>query len=51
MVLNALLQLGKHNAFYANIQIKEETLDWMEGKGEVNVGTEGVELDIKCTSR
>ena len=50
-VLNALLWLKKHNAFYANIQIKEENLDWMKGKEEVNVGTEGVELDIKCTPR
>ncbi len=50
-MLNALLWLKKHNAFYANIQIKEENLDWMKGKEEVNVGTEGVELDIKCTAR
>ena len=50
-MLNALLWLKKHNQFYANIQIKEENLNWMKGKEEVNVGTEGVELDIKCTPR
>ena len=50
-VLNALVWLKKHNPFYANIQIKEENLDWMDGKGEVNLGTVGVNLDIKCTSR
>ena len=50
-VLNALLWLKKHNAFHANIQTKEENLDWMKGKEEVNVGTEGVELDIICTQR
>ena len=50
-VLNALVWLKKHNQFYANIQIKEENLDWMDGKEEVNLGTEGVNLDIRCTSR
>ena len=50
-VLNALFWLKKHNPFYANIQIKEENLDWMDGKEEVNLGTVGVNLDIKCTSR
>ena len=33
------------------LQTKEENLDWMKGKEEVNVGIEGVELDIKCTPR
>ena len=50
-VLNALVWLKKHNPFYANIHIKEENLDWMEGKDEVNLCTEGIELDIKSTPR
>ena len=50
-VLNALVWLKKHNPFYANIHIKEENLDWMEGKEEVNLCTEGIELDIKSTPR
>ena len=50
-VLNALVWLKKHNPFYANIKINEENLDWMDGKEEVNLGTEGVNLDIKCTAR
>ena len=50
-VLNALLWLKKHNPFYANIQIKENNLDWMKGKEEVNLGTQGVNLDIKSTPR
>ena len=50
-IINALLWLKKHNIFYKNIQIKEENLDWMEGKEEVNVGMEGLELNIKDTPR
>ena len=50
-VLTALLWLKKYNPFYANVQIKEDNLDWMKGKDEVNLCTDGVELDIKCTTR
>lgn len=46
-VLNALHWLKKHNPFYHNIQIREENLDWMGESDEVNVGTDGIELEIQ----
>jgi hypothetical protein len=45
-VLNALHWLKRHNPFYHNIRIREENLDWMKGSNEVNVGTNGIELNI-----
>ena len=50
-VVNALRWLQKHNPFYKNITIKEENLDWMNGEDEVNLGTDGVELTMKESSR
>jgi hypothetical protein len=34
-VLEALLWLKKHNPFYANVSIKEDNLEWMQGEDEV----------------
>jgi len=46
-VLNALKWLQKHSPFYANITIRERNFDWMDGAEEVNMGTDGVILDMK----
>ena len=46
-VLTALHWLKKHNPFYRNINIREENLDWMNGADEVNMGTNGVVLNMK----
>ena len=48
-VLGALRWLKKHNPFYRNIQIREENLNWMGDQDEVNVATDGYELNIKNT--
>ena len=50
-ILNALTWLKKHNPFYKNIRIKEENFDWMNGKEEVNVGPDAVELNVKETTK
>ena len=51
-VLNALHWLKKHHAFYHDIQIKEEHLDWMENKKEVNLcSAQALEVDINSTPR
>ena len=48
-VLDALVWLKRHNRFYENIQIKEENMEWMEGRDEVNLCTKALELEIKTT--
>ena len=50
-VVNALKWLQKHNPFYRNIKIKEENFDWMNGAEEVNMGSDGVVLNMKESSR
>ena len=50
-VVNALKWLQKHNPFYANIKIMERNLDWMEGAEEVNMGTDGVVMKMKESTR
>jgi hypothetical protein len=42
-ILDALLWLKKHNPFYANVSIKEENLDWMQGEEEVSIATNALE--------
>ena len=46
-VLDTLLCLKKHNPFYADVSIKEENLDWMQGEEEVSIATNALELKTK----
>ena len=48
-VLEALLWLKKHNAHYADININESNLDWMNGQNESNIGTHASTLKTKDT--
>ena len=50
-VVNALKWLQKHNPFYRNIKIKEENFDWMNDAEEVNMGSDGVVLNMKENAR
>ena len=50
-VVNALKWLQKHNPFYRNIRINEGNLDWMNGAEEVNMGSDGVVLNMKESAR
>ena len=50
-VVNALKWLQKHSSFYHNIKIKEENFDWMNGAKEVNMGSEGIVLNMKESLR
>ena len=50
-VVNALKWLQKHNPFYRNIKIKEENFDWMNSTEEVNMGPDGVVLNMKDSLR
>ena len=50
-VVNALKRIQKHNPFYRNIKIKEENFDWMNGAEEVNMGSDGVVLNMKESAR
>ena len=50
-VINALKWLQKHNPFYGNVTIKEDNLDWMNGAEEVNMGSNGIVLNMKESAR
>ena len=50
-VVNALKWLQKHNPFYRNIKIKEDNFNWMNGVEEVNMGSDGIVLNMKESSR
>ena len=50
-VVNALKWLQKHNPFYRNIRINEDNLNWMNGAEEVNMGSDGIVLNMKETAR
>ena len=50
-VVIALKWLQKYNPFYRNIKIKEENFDWMNGAEEVNMGSDGIVLSMKESSR
>jgi hypothetical protein len=39
--------LKKNNPFYADVSIKEENLDWMQGEEEVSIATNALELKTK----
>ena len=49
-LLNALKWLKRHNPFYKNIRIVEANLDWMNGKQEANICTEGIDMNLKETA-
>ncbi len=46
-VLEALLWLKRHNSFYADVCVREENLDWMEGEDEVSISTNAIKLKNK----
>jgi hypothetical protein len=46
-VLEALIWLKRHNPFYAVVCIREENLDWMEGKDKVSISTNAIKLKNK----
>jgi hypothetical protein len=46
-VLDALQWLKKHNPFYADVSIKEENLDRMQGEEKVSIVTNALELKTK----
>ena len=46
-VLEALLWLKKHNPFYANVSIREDNLDWMQGEKEVSIATNAEKFETK----
>ena len=48
-VIDALHWLKKHNQFYKDIIIKEENFDWMNGKDEVSIAREAVDLKVSHT--
>lgn len=50
-VLTALRWLKKHNKFYQSIIIKEDNLDWMGTRSEVNICEESIKVNVKETSR
>ena len=50
-VIKALEWLQKHNPFYRNIKIKKENFDWMNDAEEVNMGSDGVVLNMKENAR
>jgi hypothetical protein len=50
-VVAALEWLQKHNPFYRNIKITHSNFDWMNGADEVNVGADGVVLNMKESAR
>ena len=50
-VVNALKWLQKHNPFYHNIKIKKENVDWMNGAKEVNMGLDGIVLNMMESTR
>ena len=50
-VLRALKWLQKYNPFYKSITIREENFDWMKGRDEVNICSDGIILEMKESSR
>ena len=50
-VINALKWLQKHSSFYKNIKITEKNLHWMDGKEELNMGRDGIVLNMKESLR
>ena len=50
-VVNALKWLQKHNPFYRNIKIKKINFEWMNSAEEVNMGLDGVVLNMKESAR
>ena len=50
-VPNALKWLLKHNPFHRSMAVKEENLNWMSGADEVNMGANGIVLNMKESSR
>ncbi len=46
-ILDTLLCLKKHNPFYADVSIKEENLDWMQGEEVVSIATNALGLKPK----
>jgi hypothetical protein len=39
--------LKKHNSFYANVSIREDNLEWMQGEDEVSIASDAEKLKTK----
>jgi hypothetical protein len=46
-VLEALFWLKKHNPFYANVSVREDNLDWMQGEEKVSIATNAMKCETK----
>jgi hypothetical protein len=46
-VVEALLWLKKHNPFYANVSIREDNLEWMQGEDEVLIASNAEKFKTK----
>jgi hypothetical protein len=50
-VLEALLWLKTHNPFYADVSIREDNLEWMQGKDEVSIASNAEKFKIKNSNQ
>jgi hypothetical protein len=46
-MLEALLWLKKHNSFYADVSIREDNLEWMQGEDEVLIASNAEKFKTK----
>jgi hypothetical protein len=46
-VIEALLWLKKHNPFYADVSIRENNLEWMQGEDEVSIASNAEKFKTK----
>ncbi len=46
-VLQDLLWLKKHNPFYADVSIREDNLEWMQGEDEVSIASNAEKFKTK----
>jgi hypothetical protein len=46
-VVEALLGLKKHNPFYADVSIREDNLEWMQGEDEVLIASNAEKFKTK----
>jgi hypothetical protein len=50
-VLEALLWLKKHNPFYADVSIREDNLEWMQGEDEVSIASNAEKFKTKNSTQ
>ncbi len=46
-MIEALLWLKKHNPFYADVSIRENNLEWMQGEDEVSIASNAEKFKTK----